>query len=267
MTARRLALLTAVLLLALPGSAAAQETGTVTVVHGVPDTPVDVYVNGEPTLPGFQPGTVTDPLSLPPGDYEIEIFAAGADAATEEPVITGSASLPAGANASIVAHLSEAGAPTLTTFVNDTSDVAAGQARLVVRHTAAAPAVDVLAGGEPVLTGLSNPNEASVEVPAGTVSAAVAATGTTEPVIGPADLTLEAGTLTAVYAIGSLEDGTLDLLVQTVPVGGAVPSAVGAGSGGLVQTGPPAWLYAAMAGAAVLAVGSGARLLVARARR
>ena len=39
-----------------------------------------------------------------------------------------------------VAHLTEAGQPKLTPFVNDTSAVPAGQARVTVRHTAAAPA-------------------------------------------------------------------------------------------------------------------------------
>ena len=59
--------------------------------------------------------------------------------------------------------------------------VPAGQARLIVRHTAAAPAVDVLAGGSAVISGLTNPNEKALEVPAGTVAAAVAAAGTTQP--------------------------------------------------------------------------------------
>lgn len=30
----------------------------VSVVHGIPDTPVDVYVNGEKTLENFEPGDV-----------------------------------------------------------------------------------------------------------------------------------------------------------------------------------------------------------------
>jgi ABC-type glycerol-3-phosphate transport system substrate-binding protein len=106
-----LALLTAAAVsIAVTGTATAQSsTGTVTVVHGVPGLPVDVYVNGEPTLTGFEPGTVTDPIELPAGSYELAVRAAGepADAA---PAISGSADLPAGANASIVAHLDPSGA-------------------------------------------------------------------------------------------------------------------------------------------------------------
>src|SRR3712207_7358527 len=51
--------------------------------------------------------------------------------------------VPAGANATVVAHLDADGNPVLTPFVNDASPTEAGQARLVVRHTAAAPPVDV----------------------------------------------------------------------------------------------------------------------------
>ena len=71
-----------------------------------------------------------------------------------------------------------------------------------------------------MFSGLTNPNEESAELPAGTVSASVAAAGTTEPVIGPADVPVTAGQATIVYAIGSLQDSTLDVLVQTVPLAG-----------------------------------------------
>ncbi|RKH76217.1 hypothetical protein D7Y13_44435, partial [Corallococcus praedator] len=120
--------------------------------------------------------------------------------------------------------------PTVTPFVNDVSSVPAGEARLVVRHTAAAPAVDVLAGDTAVIEGLTNPNEEALEVPAGTVSAAVAAAGTTEPVIGPVDLDLAEGTATFVQAIGSLEAGNLDVVAFTVEGLHSAPSAVPSGA-------------------------------------
>ena len=83
-----------------------------------------------------------------------------------------------------------------------------------------------------MISGLTNPNEKALEVPAGTVPAAVAAAGTTEPVIGPADLDLKEGTATFVHAIGSLQDNTLALVPVTVsepaqrPVRSAVRSPV-----------------------------------------
>ena len=54
--------------LALPGT-----TADVSVVHGVPGLTVDVYVNGKLTLPGFKPGTITDPLALPAGTVIADI--------------------------------------------------------------------------------------------------------------------------------------------------------------------------------------------------
>ena len=76
---------------------------------------------------------------------------------------------PPRANASLVAHLSASGSPILTTFVNDTAPAPAGQGRIVVRHTAAAPAVDVLANGSPTFTNVTNPNEGQTNLPAGTI--------------------------------------------------------------------------------------------------
>lgn len=246
-------------------SAGAQSTGTVTVVHGVQGLTVDVYVNGELTLEDFAPKTVTDPLQLPAGNYEIKIFAANSDPATATPAITGSATLPAGANASIVAHLTAAGAPTLSVFVNDVAPIAAGKARLVVRHTAAAPAVDVLVNGSPALTNLANPNEAKAEVPAGSYSAAVAATGTTTPVIGPANLTLQAGTAYFVYAIGSLQDENLELVIQTIaglaappPAAPPVPTTMAAPTSG---TGPSGGTSAVVLAVLGLALFGGALFL------
>jgi hypothetical protein len=274
------------------GAAGAQaETGTVTVIHGVPGVDVDVYVNGDLTLEDFKPETVNEPLELPAGDYDVDIRPAGADPASD-PIITGSATLPGGANATLIAHLTEGGDPTLGVFVNDTAETAAGEGRLVVRHTAAAPAVDVLAGGTAVISDLSNPDEASLDLPAGTVSASVAAAGTTDPVIGPADVPVVAGQVTIVYAIGSLEDESLGVLVQTLTVGeeaaaGAtttappatgstdttdvpVPSGVPSGTSGLAADGGstfPTGAAAALAMVALAGIAASGRGLVLARRR
>lgn len=259
----------ALLPLALAAPVSAQAAGAeVRVLHGIPGVPVDVYVNGERALDDFAPGTTTDNLALPAGTYKVAVFAA------TDPDNTGTAligpidlTVPASGNVSAIAHLSADGTPTITPYLNDTTATPAGQGRLVVRHTAAAPAVDVLAGGQVVFTALTNPGEQSAELPASTVSASVAATGTTAPVIGPADVPVVAGQSTIVYAIGSLADSTLGVLVQTIQVDGAgAPAGVPAGSGGQAAEGglPVGVVLATGLGVAVAAGGA---LALARPRR
>ena len=249
----------------VPAHAAAAGDATVSVLHAVPGLTVDVYANGEELIPDFAPGTLTDPLSLPAGTYDLAVYADGDDPETADPAIEASGvEVPAGANATVVAHLDAGGTPTLTPFVNDTAQVAAGQARLTVRHTAAAPAVDVLADGQPLLTDLANPGEASTEVPAGTYSASVAPTGTQDVVLGPTDLQLAEGAHTIVYAWGSAEDDTLDVAVQTITGLHSAPGGVPGGEAGLAEEATvPTWALAlGLLSAAALAVG-GRRLVPA----
>ena len=250
----------ALVLLATPATAA--DTATVSVLHAVPGLPVDVYANGERLIDDFQPGTLTDPLQLPAGSYDLALYPADAPDASGEPLLAADGvTVPAGANATVVAHLSADGAPALTPFVNDTSAVPAGQARVTVRHTAAAPAVDVRAGGAVVVPGLENPKEASLTVPAGTVSADVVLAGTSTVAIGPADLTLAEGTTNVVYAWGSSDAG-YELAVQTISGGHSAPSGVPGGTAGLVDDGSLPLPVAALSLAGLLAAGVGALRLV-----
>ena len=217
---------------AAPAQAISATTADLSVLHAIPDTPVDVYVNGALTLDDFQPGTLAGPLDLAAGSYDIAITAPdSADASA--PILAATVELAANTSYTAVAHLSEAGAPTVTPFVNDTKTTAAGEGRLTVRHVAAAPAVDILAGGSPVVEDLVNPKEATLDLPVGTVSAAVALAGTTDPVIGPADVTVAEGSNTIVYAWGSLEKGNLALATQTIGGLHSSPSGVPAGEAGL----------------------------------
>ncbi|MBR7742058.1 DUF4397 domain-containing protein [Phycicoccus sp. BSK3Z-2] len=254
------------LALAGPATAAESDDASVVVVHAVPDLTVDVYGSAdeeytadEALLTDFEPGTVTDPVSLPGGTYNLAVFPAGDDPSGDPAIEATGVEVPGGANISVAAHLDEGGTPTLTPFVNDVEPTAAGEGRLVVRHTAAAPAVDVLAGGDPVFTGLTNPNEEQADLPAGTVSAAVALEGTTDPVIGPADVDVAEGAATIVYAWGSAEDENLALAVQTIDGLHSSPSGVPSGTAALPADTTPVLLGGIALLAAVAALGMGAR--------
>lgn len=252
MRTRPLAAGTAGLVLALTGAlpaSAAEGDAMLSVLHGVPDLPVDVWVDGQRTLDDFAPGDLAGPLELPAGTYSVAITAADAADASAPAIGPVDLTLESGTSYTAVAHLDAAGTPTATLFTNDTSATAPGQGRLTVRHTAAAPAVDVLAGGSPVITGLANPAEQTLDLPAGTVSAAVAATGTTEPVLGPADVPVTEGAHTIVYAWGSLEAGNLQLAVQRIDGMHSSPSGVPSGELGLADDGgaaSPLWIGAAL---------------------
>jgi hypothetical protein len=269
--------------LAGPASAAPGD-GTVTVVHGIPGLTVDVYVNDTLTLDNFAPDTVTDPITLPAGDYNLKIRGA-TDPDTAAPILEANATVTSGLNASIVAHLKADGSPTVSVFANNVTPIAAGEGRLTVRHTAAAPAVDVRAGGSVVFPNLTNPNEATTDLAAGVISADVVLAGTSTVAIGPADVDVQAGTSTMVYAVGSASDGNLHLLVQTIgglaaepaaapaatptpatPASATpVPAAVNTGSGGLVETaGFPMWI--ALAAGLALLTAAGGGLVLARSR-
>jgi len=249
----------ATLAVATPAQAADSK---VSVVHGIPGQAVDVWVNGNRTLQNFQPKQVAGPLSLPAGQYDI-VLTKPNDPITSALLTVNDAQVPGDANISLVAHLNAGGQPTLTPFVNDTSRVGAGKARLVVRHTAAAPGVDVRAGGTPVFTNLTNPNEQKGDVNAGTVSADVVLTGTTTVALGPTSLNLGEGTATIVYAIGSAQGNSLDVVAQTITGLHSAPGGVPSGSGGLADPNMTLW-YLLAAAAALLLVAGSRRLVAAR---
>ena len=236
------------LAVATAGPASAADDAQLSVLHGVPGLTVDVYVNGDLTLDDFEPGKLAGPLPLPAGTYTVAITAADATDDSDPAIGPVELDLAAGKNYTAVAHLDADSKPTATLFTNDTSTTAAGEGRITVRHVAAAPGVDVLAGDDAVITNLENPDEKVLDLPAGTVPASVVATGTTEPaLLGPADVDVAEGTSTILYAWGdaTADPSTLALATQVIDGLHGDPSGVQAGELGLVADGgsTPVWPY------------------------
>jgi hypothetical protein len=248
-----------------PGGVNAQSAATVTLLHGIPGATVDVVVDGTVVIPNFEPGTMQD-LSSFAGQTltNIEVRAAGTETVVIGPIA--SLPVPASGNWTVVAHLDADGKPTLTPFENDTSELAAGQGRLTVRHTAAAPAVDVvLADGSRPFTNLSNPNEAAADLPAGEIAGASIAPAGGDPIADVPTVTLAAGSNLIVYAVGSLDDQTFTFYTQELTGLGGAPTAVNTGDA--IDPGTNwALVLAAVAGGLALA-GSGVIVAGRRTKR
>ena len=252
-----------------PAASAAPGDATVSVLHAIPTGAgadrVDVYAGDQLLLDNLTPGTLET------------LTGAGRDLRPRglcrrrlpRQRIAGAGGRghagAAGANATVTANLTDGGDPALNVFVNDTSKTAAGEGRLTVRHVAAAPAVDVRAGGEVVFDGVTNPNETKADLPAGTVSADVVLAGTDTVAIGPADVPIKEGVNTIVYAWGSAEGDSLDLAVQEVGGLHSAPSGVPAGEVGLADTSQlSVWTFAVLGLALLGATVSAGRLITAR---
>jgi predicted cupin superfamily sugar epimerase len=106
-----------------------------------------------------------------------------------------------------VAYLMENGTPTLGLFKNPTKPVARGAAKMVVRHTAAAPAVDVWVNGARVFTDLANGETRKTIVPKGIYAGWVSLPGDYLPVIGPEVVKVQKGFTYQIYAIGDATNG------------------------------------------------------------
>lgn len=136
------------------------------VVHGIPGQdfgldpalPVDIEVAGtcpEP-LQGFSFGDRVGPLELPEGAYDITVRLADAQmpCSGDAVIALEGVALAAGANSTIIAHRTADGARgpgdvlglgvTAKLFDNPDGAVERGKSRIVVHHTALAPAVAVV---------------------------------------------------------------------------------------------------------------------------
>ena len=251
-------------LFAVPAAAGAQTAPaeTIMLLHGIPGTPVDVFVDGKVVIPNFGPGKMRDLSSFAGKSLKnLEVRLAGKTDVAIGPVAN--FDVPATGNYTVVAHLDAAGKPTLTPFKNDTTVLDAGKGRLTVRHTAAAPAVDIVLGAARPFTNLVNGREGAAVLPAGTIAGAKIAPTGKDPIGDIPTVELKAGTNLIVYAVGSLEAMTLTYYTQTISGLGGTPTKVNTGNSALpVKSSSDALL----AGAAALAMFGLSGAVIARRR-
>ena len=234
-------------------------------LHGIPGVTVDVVVDGAVVIPGFEPGAMQD-ISAFAGQTlsNLEVRLAGTDTVAIGPVAE--FAVPASGSYTVVAHLDESGTPTITPFQNDVSNVADGQGRLTVRHTAAAPAVDIVLGDARPFVDLSNGESEGLDLPAGEIAGAQIAPTGAEPIGDVPTVNLAAGSSLIVYAVGSLADDTFTYYTQEVTLGvdaataasgDGTPAPTAVNTGGELATGSNSLvLFAAAAGMFMLAGGT-----------
>ena len=171
----------------------------------------------------------SEAFAVPAGPAELQVFAEGADPATDSPAVSDEVTLEAGVDYSVVAQLVD-DAPVLSVFVNDTSQVEAGQARLTVRQTSGVEDIDVSLDGESLFEGLAQAVDATANLAAGPHDVSFLATG---EILAERSVSLAEGELLVLYAVGSPTDDSFNLLVQRVVAQQTSPSGVPTGTGGL----------------------------------
>jgi len=193
-----------------------------TLVHGIAGTdnafPVDISVYrlavGSQVFEDVTYGTVAGPLTLDSGIYWIGIRPANAPRYST-PILSRWVWLWPGSNRSVVAHLDANGTPRISVYNNDTSDSGAGKGRVTVRHDAAVGPVDVFAGSSKVISGLANPNQAKLDVPATTIQIKVALAGGGATVFN-SPIAFQENVNTIIYATLD-KNGNFNPLVQKLP--------------------------------------------------
>jgi hypothetical protein len=135
------------------------------------------------------------------------------------------------------------GTHVLNTYTNSTATTPAGHATVIVTNTAQtnAAAVDVYNGSSEIMSDLAYPNQDSVSLPAGNVQLSIVAnpsTGPTPALFTPVNLSLTAGHVYIVYAVGTQPSSTLITAVQSYTVGETYTATgyVMAGSDGAAYT-------------------------------
>ncbi|WP_137294783.1 DUF4397 domain-containing protein [Nocardioides dongxiaopingii] len=229
---------------AAPGSGAGaaspppRAAGSVVFVQAVPGAEMVVSVDGEEVAAGLADGAVAPPVTLDAGPHAVEFaFDGGSVEATVE--------VGAGSASDVVVHNPAAvdGDPVVSIYPTPMDPIGPGKARVVLAHTATTAPADVEVDGQVVFTNIANGEYAEADVAAGAHQVALLPSGIEgEPILGPLEVTLRAGTLTSVYAVGNPRRGSMRVIVRETPLRGdgtEAPTRVETGSAGLAVLASP----------------------------
>lgn len=189
-------------------ASAAPAPAQLRVAHLAPAAPnVDVYLNRKLTLKNVPFGTVSPYLSVPAGNYAVEVFVAGANPRRADPVLAEGIDVEAGASYTYAA-LNFSEQINSYFYEDDRTAPASGNTKIKVLHASPdAGAVDVALQGGPVLFGNLNNGESTdyLEVPAGSYNLEIRAAGTNTVLYTIPTLNLTAGSIYTAIAEGFVE--------------------------------------------------------------
>lgn len=215
-----------------PAAGPAKAPGLVTVIQAVPGVSVDVVIDGDTVSQDAEVGAVLGPFDLAAGTHTVTFTNDSLDVATTLEVTTG-------ASTDVVLHLPAevGGEPTVHSYAAPTDPIGPGKARVMIAHTATVAPADVEVNGKTVFTNIANGEFAEAELPSGTHQVALLPTGSrTDPILGPVDVSLDARTLSMIYAYGNPTDGSMNVIAHTSVLaadGSVRPTSIQTGSIGL----------------------------------
>ena len=239
---RRLVLLVAAVLMlgmglglsAAESEAAAPRPAMVTVIQAVPGADVGVWVDERQVATNAEVGAVLGPFELAPGTHDV-VFEGG------DLTVESTLDVAAGDISDVVLHLpAEAGGdPVVHSYRRPDRRDRSGQG-----PRPAGPHRHGRSGRRQGRRrdGLHQHRQRRVRRrrrPAGTIEVALLPSGSTaDPILGPLDVTLEARTLSMIYAYGNPRDGSMNVIAHTAelsPDGSVRPARIDTGSAGLVR--------------------------------
>lgn len=185
-----------------------------------PAFPLDVLLNDEVCYErGLAFGTVAGPITLSPGSYNVKLSIADSLApCSNSPLIDSTVAIDARSDISAVATLSETGTPTLLTFRNSFSPVAANTGRLLFAQAANAPEVQLILQNTATMKlytyGVKPGALLDVTLPAGNYTAEINQGTTT--LVGSTAFNLSSQSAALLYAIGEANNNTVNLEIKSV---------------------------------------------------
>lgn len=208
--------------------------GKIAIVQAVPKLALTVTVDGQQVQQDVAEGTILGPLELSAGSHDVTFSDGSND-------ISSSVDVTAGESSDVVVHrpAQVGGTPVVSVYPTPSDPIAPGKARVLLAHTATTAPADVVVDGQTVFTNIANGEFADADVPEGSIEVALLPSGAegADPILGPLDVTLEARTLSMIYAYGNPRDSSMNVIAHTVDLaadGSVRPSRIETGSAGLV---------------------------------